>query len=96
MKWDMSEEYLRVQKRVARRIYNMGGEIYLCPCKLRPGEPWHPEVKITLSDGTRYAPIAFDAAVSQFEFYNCRDGAGAYAAYYVERDLRNNVYESNG
>jgi hypothetical protein len=87
--WGSSKEYRRVQKRVARKIYESGGIVYLCPCKLRPGEPWHPEVSVTLSDGTRYAPIAFDNAVDQFEFYNCKGGAGSYAAYYVKGDCHN-------
>lgn len=90
MKWDMSEEYLRVHKRAARRIYNMGGVIYLCPAKIRPGRPLFPEIEIHKEMGN------FDEVVDMFAVLNCSESIGAYPAYYVERDLRNNVYESNG
>lgn len=86
MIWGSVGEFRRIQKRAARKIYESGEIVYLCPCKLRPGEPWYPEVPITLSDGTRYAPVAFDNAVDQFEFYNCKGEAGSYASYYIKVD----------
>ena len=85
MRWVGSDGFRRIQKRRARKYYEQGGEIYLCPYKLRPGEPWHPEA-VAHMDGLegRDASAAFDFMVDMFEFYNCNHQSGEYAAFYVK------------
>lgn len=82
--------YIRISKKNAERRYENGEIIYLCPFKLRPGEPWHPECAITkesYSDGDvqyfmSYSKI-FEDVVREYTFYNCNYCAGKYPAYYI-------------
>lgn len=71
--------YARVDKRVARRAFERGDEIAICPCNLRPGGPWHPEMFFSnVSWGN------FDSLVNAFERYNCANSeTGLYASYFV-------------
>ena len=73
------EEWKRVQKARARHEYNAGKEVVLCPCELRPFGPWHPEVMIS----KEHCLEEFETVVLNYEWYNCKDGCGKYAAYYV-------------
>ena len=86
MKWTSEGGFVRISKRVAEKMYAAGEVIYMCPCQLRPGAPWSPEVAVCLTDGegARVAPVAFEGAVSMFSFYNCNYGAGYYPAYYIK------------
>ena len=66
-----------MQKRTAKRIFYEGSIVYLCPNKLRPGDPWHPEVAVSMMDGS------FDDVLLQFRRYNCNPEAGMEIDYYV-------------
>lgn len=71
--------FKRVNRAVARRAYNNGLRVILCPCNLRPGAPWHPEVSISGK-----AAASFETAVNAFEFYNLRGReTGRYTAFYI-------------
>lgn len=89
MNWQRFGDYVRVQKKQAKKLYERGEVIYLCPCNLRPGEPWKPEVSIYLPDGeeAKVAPEAFDSAVDMFSFYNCNFESGYYPAYYIKKNV---------
>ena len=69
----------RVQKRTAKRLYYEGNVVYLCPCKMRPGEPWYPEVGVSLGDGD------FEMLVNEFAAHNCSIETGREIDYYVVR-----------
>lgn len=71
--------YKRVTKPVARRTFNAGKNIILCPCNLRPGKPWNPESLIKSDFG-----VSFNQITNSFEYYNCNALAGYYAAFYIE------------
>lgn len=90
MKWRSVEGYRRVSKWIARKLYDDGVEVYMCPCNLRPGEPWHPEVAVRLSDGEEFpcAPAPFEDVVRGFQFFNCSYSAGYYPAFYVGDDVQ--------
>jgi len=90
VKWDHIGDFIRVQKVRAKKLYENGEIIYLCPCNLRPGEPWKPEVSICLTDGkdAKIAPVDFDSAVDMFVFYNCNHRDGHYPAYYIKKSVR--------
>ena len=39
--------FQRIDKKTARRAYNNGLRVMLCPVNLRPGYPYHPETSIS-------------------------------------------------
>lgn len=71
--------YHRVSKPMARKAYEKGEEIMVCPCKLRPGEPWYPEGIVSNALNRR-----FDFVIRDYEIYNCNAEAGWYASFYIE------------
>ena len=83
MKWCSVDGFTRVSKRVAAKRYAVGDTIYMCPCNLRPGDPWHPEVAVKREINSGDAAMMFEHDVTRFEFYNCGPTAGKYAAYYI-------------
>lgn len=68
----------RISKATARKLYNQGIPVYACPCKLRPGRPWSPEVMFPTDTGR-----TFDQLVNAATFYNCTPETGKYLAFYV-------------
>lgn len=71
--------YTRISKTRARRLYDSGAPVYICPVKLRPGEPWHPETQIL----KHRAQATFEELTNAATFYTCGAAAGSYLAYYV-------------
>ena len=59
--------FQRIDKKAARRAYNNGLRVMLCPVNLRPGYPYHPETSISGK-----AAATFEEALNAFEFYNIR------------------------
>lgn len=70
--------YKRVDKRVARKLFDAGGVVYLAPCKANPSPDWVGLIDI------RKESAAFDTVINEFEYYNCNFEMGKRAAYYVE------------
>lgn len=71
--------FKRINKTQARRAYNNGLRVVVCPVNLRPGYPWHPEIIVSGKSGTN-----FDRLVNVFELFNCRDKeTGKYTAFYI-------------
>ena len=71
--------FQRIDKKSARRAYNNGLRVMLCPVNLRPGYPYHPKTSISGK-----AAATFEKAVNAFEFYNCTDNeTGRYTAFYI-------------
>lgn len=72
--------YRRVSRPTARKAYDRGAIIMICPCKLRPGKPWYPEtLTCKVHTGRDFDPVARD-----FEIYNCNAESGWYASFYLE------------
>lgn len=69
--------FKRVNKATARRAYNNGLRILVCPCKLRPGYPWYPEVNASGKSG-----VNFDKLIAACEFYNNNE-TGKYSSFYI-------------
>lgn len=71
----------RVSKQTARKYYNAGFPVVFCPCNLRPGFPWNPEIIIN----PKQEDIkSFDQVLNSFIFYNIRDTeTGLYTAFYI-------------
>lgn len=70
--------FKRVSKRTARRCYNNGLPVILCPVNLRPGSPWHCETEF------RRNGESFNMRVDVFEHYNATNSeTGRYSAFYI-------------
>lgn len=86
--------FRRVSKPQAKKLYNDGRVVYLCPCYLRPGGMWKPEVAVAkerVDESVSYFVSntnEFDKLVDEFMYYNCRGGSGKYPAYYIKEDGR--------
>lgn len=69
----------RVDKRQARKAYNNGLRVVVCPVNLRPGCPWYPEIIVSGGSGA-----TFEEMLNSFIYYNIRDNeTGKYAAFYI-------------
>ena len=84
--------FRRVSKPTARKFYEDGRVIYICPCLLKPGGAWRPEVAIVKGDLSTIKEDAsfysttvrgFDKIVDEFMYYNCRGGSGRYPSFYI-------------
>ena len=71
--------FKRINKTQARRAYNNGLRVVVCPVNLRPGHPWHPEIIVSGKSGT-----TFNEMLNAFIYYNIRDNeTGKYPAFYI-------------
>ena len=95
MKMYRCDGFVRVSKKRAKKLYDEGQIIYLCPYRLRPGYPWHPEIAVTKTDltelkedfGVQYFVSNtrdFETLVNDFAYYNCTWKNGEYPAYYIK------------
>ena len=73
---DGGKHYVRINKAKAKREYERGTEVIVCPCNLRPFTMWHCECVV--SEG------GFDRFVNEFEFYACLNSeTGRKSAFYM-------------
>jgi len=74
----------KVNKPTARKMYNAGKEVYICPCKVNPRNNWGIGHFFQKEEGDGFEQN-FDRLVSHYEYYNCQyNELGKYAAYYVK------------
>ena len=83
MRFHSFGKYRRIDKRVARRLYDAGEDVLFIPCNMRPDNMWGlgiVENKNNIgNDGTD-----FDKLVMYYEWYNCTNETGRYVAFYKE------------
>ena len=84
-------KYKRVNKSVARKMYNMMFPIYLVPCKANIDCVWISPVKISFETSNE-SQNRFDRDVNSFEYYNCCAELGYYAHYYVLENDYNTMF----
>lgn len=68
----------KINKAIARRMYNEGKEFWITACNMRP------ECGILIN--SRYYQFkddSFDKVVNAFTYYNCNPETGRYPAYYI-------------
>ena len=71
--------YTRINKREARKLYNLGRTITVLPSKANPNSPWFSNSTVSKESGRD-----FDALVNEFIYYNCNTSElGRYPAFYV-------------
>ena len=80
----------RISKKAARKLYNEGKTIRLCPVKIHPCNEYYPmSFDMNKDDKFDVEPfdweLEFDTRVNRFEYYNCQyNELGRYAAFYVK------------
>lgn len=76
---DKDRTYTRISKTAAKKMFELGREILLCPVHLRPGEPHHPKCVIKKGEQD------FDAYIAMFKFHTAKNAeTGFYPAFYIE------------
>lgn len=88
------ENYKRVNKSTARKMYNKGCNILLLPCNVNDSavQGTHPWIKAVSISSCTEDMNKFDRTVNEFEYYNCNAELGYYAHYFVSEEDYNNYY----
>jgi len=78
-----SDQYTRIRKDVARRLYNEGRTIYLTPSNVAASDsnPWIKPCPIS-----NRSEENFDNAVNSFEYYNCNHELGYYTNFWFNEE----------
>ena len=77
--YDGEDRWMRVNKTRAKKLFQAGERVLLCPVNLRPFGIWRISFMADSQDGD------FDKLVNAFEHYNCTSAeAGKYCAFYVK------------
>lgn len=89
----------RISKCQAKKIFNRGGLVYLCPCKFLPAGPFSMAVNISGNEYLHCAEVydetsdlwkgsleetAWSIMYNRWHFYNASYETGYYAHYYIE------------
>ena len=85
--------YKKINKPIARKMFNNGITIYLLPCKVSEMalnsdiETWGHPVSINITkDQLDSKHNKFDRAINEYCFYNCNAELGYYPHYYVTEE----------
>ena len=71
--------YIRIEKRTAKKLFNLGCDIVLTPSKCRP--TWL--VSYAINYNCDY--FDFEKWVNNFKLYNCISELGKNVQYYIEK-----------
>lgn len=69
----------RINKAAARKIFENGGVVYICPVNMNPQQA-------TPFEFPRHNTSwwSFDAFINDYIYYNCNKHRGRYPAYYID------------
>lgn len=70
----------KINKAAARKLYNSGRPFWIVACNRRP----QCGILIGSASFEHMADIPFDNMVNSFEYYNCNNDTGRYAAFYTD------------
>ena len=70
------QNYVRINKTTARKLYETGAVIYAVPCKLNPAGPWAELVALPVGN--------FESECNSFVYYNCTSETGKYISFYIK------------
>lgn len=73
----------RINKATARKLWENNLNFILVPCKCSPAGLGSLDTETDLSSPDFEERRSFDAFVNEFEFYNCNNETGRYAAFYA-------------
>lgn len=74
--------FKRINKRIARKLYNDGVDVLFIPCKLRPDNMWGLGIWENVNLSGQYG--SFDKLCNEFIWYNCNFETGNYIAFYIK------------
>lgn len=77
-------DYYRINRKTARKLYNLGFHIVITPCKLNPANKWACYSWLAKCDAFGEKDD-FEKLCNAFEFYNCNHECGYYAAFYFPK-----------
>lgn len=87
-----TDNYCRITKAQAKKLYEAGGKVYILSCKLHPENVYERPVLLGLQTCDKETGevvadnrISFKAAVRTYEVYNCDSERGRYAAFYKKK-----------
>ena len=90
-----SEEYnykgkrmVRVNKKVARNLYNAGETVWLIPDMMRLDNAWQSPCPIS-----RKTSDDFDTIINEFKYYNCDNERGKGVKYFVDKLDCSNIFK---
>lgn len=69
----------RIDKRIARKMFNDGKKVMFIPCKINPYSIWNCGIWHKIDDGD----CDFDTFSNAVAFYNCSNETGRYLAFYI-------------
>lgn len=73
-----TENFKRINKTTARRLFDQGVKIALLPCKMHPANTWQAPAVVSMASGS------FDQVCNAYHYYNCNyTKTGKYIAFYV-------------
>jgi len=82
-------DFKKINKTMARKIFDNGGTVYLVPCKVYPSydnmwvQPFELSKQNHGVESEDICPTAFDSIVNSFEYYNCQHNElGTYTSFY--------------
>jgi len=86
----------KVNKTLARKMFNDGKTIYILPCKIPLNNVWVQPYIInkTIANSIynqTFEVIGFDTIINNFELYNCNYESGYYATYYINENKNKGV-----
>ena len=78
-----SDQYTRIRKDVARRLFSEGKTVYLTPSNVAASDHnlWIKPYAINNRGGED-----FDVIVNRFEYYNCCYELGYYSMFWINED----------
>lgn len=76
-------DFKRISKAAAKKLYDNGGTVYVCPINMDPTNPyWSMAAEINKQD---LEGLDFNKMINQYTYYNCiNNQTGLYPAFYVE------------
>ena len=72
------QDFERITKTQARKIYNGGGVVYIIPRNCYPSGVWLTAYEMENGGGR-----SFDSIVNEYTYYNCNAFLGYYPAFYL-------------
>jgi len=81
--------YTRISKQAARKLFDADKPFYIQSVNMRPCNMWQSAMLVNKSNWLDYDKEhrTFDMHVNEFEFFNCDNERGRYAAFYIKEEV---------